>query len=114
MERLIKIYRGNELLFTRVKIASDFKTKLRGLMFYREMPGIDGLLLFPCQMVHLFWMGFPLDIVYLDREKAVVLIETKYPGQVGRFVKDAYYVLEIMAGAGKAKDIRAGDRLDWK
>lgn len=83
-------------------------------MFYREMPAIDGLLLYPCQMVHLFWMRFPLDLVYLDRDKTVVLIETKYPNQVGAFVKNAYYVLEITAGAGKAKNIRAGDRFDWK
>lgn len=114
MDQLIDIYRGNELLFTRVKIASDFKTKLRGLMFYQEMPGIDGLLLYPCQMVHLYWMRFSLDLVYLNREKEVVLIETKYPNQVGALIKNAYYVLEIMAGTGKVKDIRAGDRFDWK
>ncbi|MGE5605758.1 MAG: DUF192 domain-containing protein [Bacteroidota bacterium] len=114
MERITNIYRDNELLFTRVKVADDFITKLRGLMFYREMPGIDGLLLCACQMAHLFWMRFPLDLVYLNREKAVVFIETKYPNQLGRFVKNAYYVLEINAGTGKAKNIRVGDIFDWK
>lgn len=114
MEQLIGIYRGNELLFTKVKIATDFKTKLRGLMFYREMPGIDGLLLYPCQMAHLFWMRFPLDLVYLNREKEVVLIETKYPNRTGRLVKNCYFILEVNAGMGKEKNIRIGDRFDWK
>ncbi len=113
MDQLINIYRENKLLLKNVKTASDFGTKLRGLMFYRQMPAIDGLLLYPCKMAHLFWMRFPLDLIYLSRDKVVVFHETKYPNELGGFVKDAYYLLETEAGTGRAKKIRAGDRFYW-
>ena len=114
MVHLINIYRDNELLFSRVKVADDFGTRLRGLMFYREMPGIGGLLLFPCQMAHLFWMRFPLDLIYLSREKVVINIETKGPNQVGRFVKNSYYILETKVGSSEAGNIQVGEKLCWK
>jgi len=113
MEQLINIYRGQELLFGKVKPACSFGSKLRGLMFYRKMPSIDGLLLYPCRMVHLFGMRFPLDLIYLSREKIVIYFETKYPNELGRFTKDAYYVLETEAGTARSKNIRAGDRFCW-
>lgn len=114
MDKLVNIYRGNEQLFEKVKLADSFGAKLRGLMFYREMPGIDGLLLYPCKMAHLFWMRFPLDLIYLSREGFVILIETKAPNKLGQFVKNAYFLLETEAGRGLAKNIRVGDRIWWK
>lgn len=113
MDKVVGICRNKELLFKKVKVAGDFGTRLRGLMFYRAMPGIDGLLLSPCKMAHLFWMRFPLDLIYLSRDKVVVFLETKYPNELGRFVKNAYYVLETVAGTSKTRKIRAGDRFDW-
>lgn len=114
MDKLVNIYRGNEQLFEKVKLAGSFGAKLRGLMFYREMPAIDGLLLYPCNTVHLFWMRFPLDLIYLSRERVVLFIETKSPNQLGSYLKNAYYVLETEAGTGASKNIRVGDRIRWE
>lgn len=114
MDRFVGVYRGNEQLFEKVKLAAAFGERLRGLMFYREMSAIDGLLLYPCKSAHMFWMRFPLDLVYLSHDGVVILIETLAPNQLGRFVKNAYYILETKAGNGVKRDISAGDRLWWK
>jgi uncharacterized membrane protein (UPF0127 family) len=114
MKGVVSVYRGNELLFEKVKLAATFGAKFRGLMFYREMPKIDGLLLYPCYSAHMFWMRFSLDLIYLSLDGAVIMIETLAPNQLGGFVKNAYYLLETEAGSGAVKDIRVGDRFWWK
>lgn len=115
MPQFISIFRGNEPVFARIKIADDFGGKLRGLMFYRELPGIDGLLLYPCNMVHLFWMRFPLDLVYISRDREVLFITgTISPNRFGPLVRDAYYVLETGAGTVAAKNIQTGEVLWWE
>jgi len=114
-DQALRIYRGEEQLFSRVKLAKTFGTKLRGLMFYRELPAIDGLLLVPCNSAHLFWMSFPLALIYLSREREV-LVTVNYiaPNKLGPFVKRAFYVLETKAGMVSTKNIQIGDRIWWK
>jgi uncharacterized protein len=112
--RLVAVFRGEEKLFSRVKLAGSFWLRLRGLMFYRTMPAIDGLLLYPCSSVHMFWMWFPLDLVYLDREGKVLWVEEGLrPNRVGPGVKGAFYVLEANEGTVGRLRIKIGDRLSW-
>lgn len=115
VDQALRIYRDNAQLFAKVKLAKTFGTKLRGLMFYRELPEIDGLLLVSCHAVHLFWMLFPLALIYLSREREVLAaVDFIAPNQLGPFVKKAFYVLETGAGMVAAKNIRVGDRIWWE
>lgn len=113
--RLVAIRRGEEILFPRVKPAGTFWARLRGLMFYRMMPPVDGLLLFPCSSVHMFWMWFALDLVYLDRGGRVLrVVECLKPNRVGPSVKGAYYVLEVEVGSVERLQIKAGEVLSFE
>ncbi|MGE5583166.1 MAG: DUF192 domain-containing protein [Bacillota bacterium] len=112
---MVSVYRGEELLFPQVKLANNFWTRWRGLLYYREMPAIDGLLLYPCNFTHMFGMRFPLDLIYLSRDREILLImDVLVPNKLGPLVKNAYYVLETEAGMMAVKKIRKGDRLWWK
>ena len=111
----ISIYRGDELLWPQIKIATKAWAKWRALRFYREFPAGDGLLLFSCRFVYLWGMGFPLDLISLSRDREVLYLEDSIvPGKIGPWVKDAYFVLEVAAGTVLTKNIRSGDRLNWK
>jgi uncharacterized membrane protein (UPF0127 family) len=115
MDRMVSVYRQNELLFAKVKLAKTFGTKLRGLMFYRELPAIDGLLFYSCNCVHMFWMRFPLDLIFLSRDRQVLkTVKALAPSRLGPFVKDAYYVLETKAGMADEKNIEIDDRVWWQ
>jgi uncharacterized membrane protein (UPF0127 family) len=116
MERtLLQVFHKQQLLAARVKPAADFLSRLRGLMFYRNWPGIDGLLLYPCDAVHLFWMRFDLSLIYLDDEGRILeLVDRIGPNRIGPLVRGARYVLETRPGIGAECGLKRGDCLRWE
>ena len=113
-KRIVSIYCGNELLLTKVKLAGDFWQRARGLMFYRDFPQIEGVLLYPCNFIHMLWMRFPIDVIYLNRDHQVLFtVEVLVPHKLGPWIKSAYYVLEVPAGLVAIKKIKVGDRIEW-
>ena len=81
-----------------VETADTFLARFRGSMGRRELAPAHALLLEGCSSVHMFFMKFPLDIVYLNRDFRVLYIETLRPWQVGSLVKGCAHVLELNAG----------------
>ena len=51
-----------------VMVADSFFTRLAGLMFRQKLPPATGLLLVPCNSVHMCFMRFAIDVVYIDKE----------------------------------------------
>ena len=56
--------------------ADNLLARGRGLMLAPPLPDGGGLVLDPCGSIHMFFMRYPLDILFLDREGNVVSIET--------------------------------------
>lgn len=81
-----------------IETADTFLARFRGLMGRRELAPGHALLLEGCSSVHMFFMKFALDIVYLDRDFRVLYVETLRPWQIGSLVKGCAHVLELNAG----------------
>jgi uncharacterized membrane protein (UPF0127 family) len=112
--RQTAVFREDERLLSKVIMAGRFFTRLRGLAFQAELPPDTGLLLYPCNAIHTFWMRFPLDLVFLDRNGRVLYCqEAVIPNQILPSVKQGYYVLEAAAGFLKEHRIQYGDQLWW-
>jgi uncharacterized membrane protein (UPF0127 family) len=111
----VSIYREGQCLLSKVRVARRFSTRWRGLMFYPQMPGIDGMLLYPCNWVHMFWMRFALSLIYLDRDGRILRVVAKIvPNKIGPVVNGAYYVLETDPGFTEKLQLSRGQRLGWK
>ncbi len=54
--------------FLRVEIAESFWSRFRGLMGRRPLPDGHALFLSPCASVHMCFMRFSIDVVYVKRE----------------------------------------------
>lgn len=54
-----------------VETAENFFKRLRGLMFRRHLAEGRGLLLAPCNSVHMLFMRFAIDVIYLDAELCI-------------------------------------------
>ena len=81
---------------TRVRVASNYFLRLRGLIGQTNIT--EGLLLRPCAQVHTYFMREPIDVIYLDRNGRVLSVEPAMePGRVGWYIHGATCVLELPA-----------------
>ena len=61
-----------EILGVRAKIARTFFERAKGLIGTKRLPPGEGLLILRCNSIHTFFMSFPIDAVFLDRNDNVV------------------------------------------
>ncbi|MGI6467988.1 MAG: DUF192 domain-containing protein [Syntrophomonadaceae bacterium] len=103
---------NNQLLCRHTIQANTFWKRLCGLLPYKSLPPGQGMLIAPCKSVHTFFMRFPIDVIYLDRELRVLALYENVPrGKTLPYHKKAYSVLELPAGTIKATGTQAGHRL---
>ena len=82
-------------------------TRMRGLLGRSELPRGEGILLRPCGSIHTFFMRFPIDAVFVDRDGRVVGVERELkPWRTARR-RGAKAVLELAAGAAAGIDAGA-------
>jgi uncharacterized membrane protein (UPF0127 family) len=87
------------VLGKRIALADRWWYRLRGLIGRSELEVGEGLVLRPCRAVHMAWMSFPLDIVFLDsRGRVVATYHGLPPGARTRWHSEALDALELPAG----------------
>jgi Uncharacterized ACR, COG1430 len=64
---------------TDVKVANDFRSRLRGLAWCDRSQAPAGLLIPRCSSVHTFGMRFELDVYFLDRAGRVLSVRRRVP-----------------------------------
>lgn len=97
------------------EIADSLWSRFRGLMLRSPAsfgPGA-GLLIDPCSSIHMFFMRFPIDVLYVDRNDRVVRVQRGIkPWRVGPLhTKGARYVVELPAGTIDKTGTQVGDRI---
>lgn len=95
----------------RLRRGDTFLRRLRGLLFTRALPEDEGLLLEPCNSVHMLGMLYALDVVYLDGEGRILKIVSGLPPFGLSVCLRAKAALELPAGAAKRYGWEVGDRL---
>ena len=79
-------------------------------MFTNPMSQGEGLVLAPCNSIHMFFMRFPLDVIFLDAQNRVVFMyEGIKPWRVGRIVKGAKSAIELPERTIAATATKVGD-----
>jgi uncharacterized membrane protein (UPF0127 family) len=109
--RVINASRGT-VLADRAGWARSFGARLKGLLGRSGLEPGEGLLLEPCASIHMLFMRFPIDALFLDGERRVVRLYARLPPwSATPRVKGARSVLELPAGAGSASGTQPGDQL---
>jgi uncharacterized protein len=113
---VINISKGTEI--GESEIADTFFSRLRGTMFKSKLE--RGLILkLPNtrsrsgSAIHMFFVKFPLDIIFADSDKNVVDTVSIDPWKTYTPKKPAMYVIEMEKGAIKASKTEIGDKLDF-
>jgi uncharacterized membrane protein (UPF0127 family) len=93
--------------------ADSFTSRFLGLMLRKSMPSHEALLLAPCNSIHMFFVRFPIDVVFLDEEHEIKkMAENLRPWRIIPPVRSAHAALELPAGSIKRFNMVVGDRLD--
>ena len=101
------------VLAHRVEVADHGATRRKGLLGRDGLPAGEGLWIVPCESVHTFGMKFPIDLVYLDRNKKVKKVRSCVPAWRLSACLSAHSVVELAAGTIQETQTRPGDRLEF-
>jgi uncharacterized membrane protein (UPF0127 family) len=85
---------------------------MRGLLGRRELPVGEGLLLQPAPSVHMFFMRFPIDVVFCDRDLRVVDVRSNLRPWRTASKRGARAALELPAGEAARRGVEVGDVLE--
>jgi uncharacterized membrane protein (UPF0127 family) len=78
----------------------------------KDLAGGCGLLLSPCNSIHMFFMLFPIDAVFLDKNNKIMHIEENLmPWRISRYIPRARSVLELPSGTVSKTETKTGDTL---
>jgi len=118
--QMLKNKSTGKKIMPKVLLAQNHWQKMKGLMF-EDPARFDYALVFclPSESVsqatiHMLFVFFPIDVVYLDKEKNVVdIVKGLPPFSLGYSPKKpAKFFIELPAG--KANGIKIGDSLEWQ
>ena len=95
-----------------IVVANTVWTRLKGLLGAPPLQPGEGMLLDPCQAVHMYGMKQALDVAFLGGEGQVIAIyHDLRPGQRSKYHGKARQALELPVGTLTETDTRVGDRL---
>lgn len=96
--RLVDVESGAEIV-ARLEIARSSWARFMGLMGRDTIEPGNGLLLEPCNSIHMFFMRFAIDVLFLDRRGKVkkVMLNLK-PWRISPIVFGARSTVELRAG----------------
>jgi uncharacterized membrane protein (UPF0127 family) len=107
--------RNGTVLGTHIRKADTMPARVRGLLGKSGLSDGEGLLIEPCSGVHTWFMRFPIDVVFLDKEGQVLrVVDSMPPYKAAPHVRGARSVLELPAGTVSRAGLVAGDRLEFE
>lgn len=113
--KVVSLFLDNPQLELRVQVADNFLQRLRGLMLRSpdSLPLGTGLLIAPCNSIHMMFMRFAIDVVYLAEDYTVVkTVKNVRPwlGISACFKKGTWAVLELPIGSIEHYGVAVGKR----
>jgi len=92
-------------------VADTMFTRMKGLLGRSKLEADEGILIRPCGSIHTFFMRFPIDAIFVDREGVVLKIASHLgPWRTSR-ARRARSVVELAAGEAERRALAPGDRI---
>ena len=92
--------------------ADSMLTRGLGLMGQAALPAGSGLVIDPCTSIHMFFMRFAIDALYVDQDGVVLRVVARLrPWLIGPIILRSRYVVELPAGTAAQSGTQPGDIL---
>lgn len=109
---LVNKSRNEKQIATSVEHATGFSQRLLGLMGKANMPSEHALWIANCPSIHTFFMRFPIDAIFVDKNLRVKAVyHSMQPWRVSRYVLGADSVFELKGGTLNETSVQVGDQL---
>lgn len=101
---------NNAILGNNIKFADSFILRLLGLIPKKVLHKGEGLIIKPCNSIHMLFMNFSIDVLFLDKDcKVIYLLENFKPWKISRIIKGSAFVIELPAETIKYTNTKIGD-----
>ncbi|OPY55963.1 MAG: hypothetical protein A4E55_02283 [Pelotomaculum sp. PtaU1.Bin035] len=102
------------ILADHIEVASSFNKRLKGLIGRSSLNHGEALILLPCNSIHTFFMNFPIDILFIDKEMVVLqAIKNIRPFRFSPVIHRSHMVIELPAGRLAATGAGVGHHLQF-
>jgi len=102
----------NSVVANEVIIANTPFMRMKGLLGKKELKKGQALILDPCNSIHTFFMRFPIDILFLDKNNKIIkTISCLKPFRLTSIYFNATSAVELPIGTIQSLSIQKGDIL---
>jgi uncharacterized protein len=110
--RISNLTRGASVA-DQAEVADNVFTRLRGLLGRKGLPAGGGMVIRPTNQIHTFFMQFPIDVLFLDKNDVVLLaLPDMRRGRISPFVRHGKTVIELPVGVIARSQTRTGDQIE--
>lgn len=103
---------SNTIIAHNARLADTVISRMVGLLNRRSLCEGEALVITRCNSIHMFFMRFAIDVVFVGRTNNVVgLIKKIQPFRLSPIFWKAVYAIELPAGTIEDKNILIGDRI---
>jgi uncharacterized membrane protein (UPF0127 family) len=109
---LVRNQTRKTVLAQSAEMADSSEKRRTGLLKHEKLEPGDGLWIVPCESVHTFFMKFPIDLIYLDKQRKVKKVRHAVPAWRLSACLTAHSILELPAGTARETGTVKGDELE--
>lgn len=112
---IVKNLTKNIVLSEHAQLADTFFSRMRGLLGRRMLSEGESLVITQCNSIHMFFMKFAIDAMFLDSSDRVAgVVKNIQPFQMSPVFWAARRVVELPAGTLDRTDTCLGDTIQIK
>ena len=103
------------ILAAQAELADTFFSRMQGLLGRRTLSDGQALIITHCNSIHMFFMQFPIDVLFLDPAGRVVgVVKDIRPFQLSPIFWSANRAIELPAGTITRTATALGDIIEIK
>jgi uncharacterized membrane protein (UPF0127 family) len=110
-KHVVLVNQDGTVVCDRCTVADTMLARMRGLLGRKNLPPGEGILLRPCPSVQTFFMRFPIDVVFVDRDSVVLKVVENLKPWRSTGARRAHAAIELASGEAARNGITVGDRL---
>jgi len=94
-------------------MADTFMSRMVGLLKHNSLAEGEGLWITQCNSIHMFFMRFAIDVIFVDKSNRVVgVVENILPNRLSRIYWKAKAAIEVPVGVISKSKTQVGDQIN--